>query len=177
MDTALFSANSLHLIYINSLAHFYGPYVLTFLFQLAAVLALVIGKDISMLEVVQFILEIFRKLEFRLEDPSKEWEIDCGWFAKQPFRYQRKVSDTEYISSGMFFCTTEKIKINLGDEGVRCGVMNESKPTLASSLHVIRHPGLVSSRLHQLHFKYLINVRENKHLAISIHPLAANVFE
>jgi hypothetical protein len=52
MDTALFSANSLHLIYINSLAHIYGPYVLTFLFQLAAVLALVIGKNISMLEVV-----------------------------------------------------------------------------------------------------------------------------
>jgi hypothetical protein len=152
MDTTLVSASLLHLIHINSLAHIYGPYVLTFLFQFGRGARTCIGKNISMLEVVKVIPGLFRKLEFRLEDPSKEWEIDCGWFAKQSFRCQRKVLDTEYIFSGMFFCTTKKIKIDLGDE-MGYGVTNQSKPTLASFPACDTSYCLGFLRLHQLHFK------------------------
>ncbi|KAH6664149.1 putative P450 monooxygenase [Halenospora varia] len=47
-----------------------------------------VGKNISLLELNKVIPQMYRKFNFVLSNPSKEWEVKSGWFTKQLFDCQ-----------------------------------------------------------------------------------------
>lgn len=47
-----------------------------------------------MLELAKVIPQVFRQFNLELDQPAREWELDCGWFVKQKFECRvRLLSD------------------------------------------------------------------------------------